>query len=307
MTKKTFHSNGKLLITAEYLVLDGARALALPTKKGQSLSVAPSTEKGLHWLSVDENKNRWFETKIDLKALKIDTSKENLRDPKTRLLQILAAAQALNPLFLVKNDGIQVKTELDFPRDWGLGSSSTLINNIANWAEVNAFDLLEKTFGGSGYDVACAQHDKPILYRLEDQKPVVEEVDFNPTFSDHIYFVHLNQKQNTRDAVKRYRNQPLPKLQEKIDEISQLTHSILKAATLTEFEQLITQHEKILSNLLGIPPIKLKLFPDFKGSIKSLGGWGGDFILATGSLQDMQYFRDKNYTTVVPYEAMILQ
>ncbi len=35
----TFRSNGKLLLTAEYLVLDGARAIALPTKLGQSLTV----------------------------------------------------------------------------------------------------------------------------------------------------------------------------------------------------------------------------------------------------------------------------
>jgi len=31
----SFYSNGKLLITGEYLVLDGAKALALPTKYGQ--------------------------------------------------------------------------------------------------------------------------------------------------------------------------------------------------------------------------------------------------------------------------------
>ena len=37
--EKTFYSNGKLLITGEYLVLDGAKALALPTKYGQYLTV----------------------------------------------------------------------------------------------------------------------------------------------------------------------------------------------------------------------------------------------------------------------------
>lgn len=306
MHKKTFHSNGKLLITAEYLVLDGALTLALPTKKGQSLSVETSAEKGLHWISLDENKNRWFEANIDLNQLKYGFSEANLHEPKARLLQILAAAQDLNPLFLAENDQIQVKTELDFPRDWGLGSSSTLINNIANWAEVNAFDLLAKTFGGSGYDIACAQHNKPIFYHLKDEKPVVEEVDFAPGFSENIFFIHLNQKQNTRDAVKRYRNQPLLKLQEKITEISQLTRSILQAITLVEFERLITRHEAILSGLLHIPPVKSRLFPDFKGSIKSLGGWGGDFILVTGSQQDMQYFKDKGFTMIIPYKTMIL-
>jgi mevalonate kinase len=37
--KETFYSNGKLLITGEYLVLDGATAFALPTKIGQNLIV----------------------------------------------------------------------------------------------------------------------------------------------------------------------------------------------------------------------------------------------------------------------------
>ena len=35
METQTFYSNGKLLITGEYVVLDGAKALALPTKFGQ--------------------------------------------------------------------------------------------------------------------------------------------------------------------------------------------------------------------------------------------------------------------------------
>ena len=34
-----FYSHGKLLLTGEYLVLDGALALAVPCKLGQSLTV----------------------------------------------------------------------------------------------------------------------------------------------------------------------------------------------------------------------------------------------------------------------------
>ena len=37
--KRVFRSNGKLLVSAEYLVLDGAEALAFPTRLGQTLSV----------------------------------------------------------------------------------------------------------------------------------------------------------------------------------------------------------------------------------------------------------------------------
>ena len=37
--EKTYYSNGKLLLTGEYVVLDGAEALAVPTRFGQNLTV----------------------------------------------------------------------------------------------------------------------------------------------------------------------------------------------------------------------------------------------------------------------------
>ena len=39
MQNQTFYSNGKLLLTGEYVVLDGAKALAVPTRFGQNLIV----------------------------------------------------------------------------------------------------------------------------------------------------------------------------------------------------------------------------------------------------------------------------
>ena len=46
-----FKSNGKFLLTGEYLVLKGATALALPLKKGQSLDVEilDGNEGLIHW------------------------------------------------------------------------------------------------------------------------------------------------------------------------------------------------------------------------------------------------------------------
>ncbi len=62
-----------------------------------------------------------------------------------------------------------MNTHLDFPRDWGLGSSSTLINNVAQWAQVDPFDLHFKVSNGSGYDIACANEDSPIVYSTQNQ------------------------------------------------------------------------------------------------------------------------------------------
>ena len=67
--KKEFYSNGKLLITGEYVVLDGAKALALPTKFGQSLIIEPSDNNEIYWKSHDHDKSIWFEDTIPFSAI----------------------------------------------------------------------------------------------------------------------------------------------------------------------------------------------------------------------------------------------
>ena len=61
-----FYANGKLLLTGEYLVLDGAQALALPTKHGQGLIIEERKEKGLKWESYDEYGNVGFNIVIHI-------------------------------------------------------------------------------------------------------------------------------------------------------------------------------------------------------------------------------------------------
>ena len=46
---------------------------------------------------------------------------------------------------------------MNFDKNWGLGSSSTLINNISSWAKINPYDLLWSISKGSGYDIASGQ------------------------------------------------------------------------------------------------------------------------------------------------------
>src|SRR5690554_5555586 len=169
---KRFYSNGKLLLTGEYVVLDGAKALAIPTKYGQSLEIGLSEKEGIHWKSMDNLGKVWFEEIFNLDGFK-PVNPEN-KYSKT-MATILGEAKNLNPNFLFGEKGIKAETIVDFPLNWGLGTSSTLINNIAQWAEVDAFSLLEKGFGGSGYDIAAAQHNVPIFYQLKDGKPNIQE------------------------------------------------------------------------------------------------------------------------------------
>ncbi len=306
-----YKSHGKLLLTGEYFVLDGAKALAFPTKYAQDLVFEPINEPQLIWQSFSENGECWLEAIFDLPKLRLanatleanedggkDTIAENLKE-------ILLETRKLNPAFLNSEKGFLVKTKLNFPRNWGLGTSSTLINNIANWAKVNPYKLLENTFGGSGYDIACAQHNSPILFTKHNKEIVVEEVIFNPTFIDQLYFVYLNKKQNSREGIEHYKKLK-GNLTSEIKQISDLANDFLKCEKLTDFERLMKEHEQIVSKTIQLEPIQAKLFPDYFGQTKSLGAWGGDFILATGNEDTQNYFNQKGFSTVIPFNEMVL-
>ncbi|UWX54565.1 GYDIA family GHMP kinase [Maribacter litopenaei] len=298
-----FYSNGKLLLTGEYAILDGAKGLALPTKFGQSLTVKKSKTGQINWRSLTENNTPWFTTDISIDNFNVITTSDVAA--AHRLVQIFRKTKSLNPAFLDSYQGGYVDTKLTFPKDWGLGSSSTLINNMAQWAEVDPYQLLEDTFGGSGYDIACAQSDSPIVYQKIEGNPNVEIVDFDPAFKDRLFFIYLNKKQNSRDAIETYRQLDIDK-KELVAEVNDLTSLLLGAKNLDRFEAILNRHEILLSDTLKLPTIKQQIFPDYQGSIKSLGAWGGDFILVTGRQQEMEYFINKGYATVIPYSKMIL-
>lgn len=304
-------SHGKLLLTGEYFVLDGAKSLAVPTKYGQDLSVESIQEPQLIWQSFSENGECWLEAIFDLPKLRLvnatfeaeqDGGKDVLAE---NLKKILLETRKLNPAFLNSEKGFLVKTNLNFPRNWGLGTSSTLINNIANWAKVNPYKLLENTFGGSGYDIACAQHNSPILFSKNHSEIVVEEVNFNPNFMDQLYFVHLNKKQNSREGIERYKKLK-GNLSSETKQISELSEAFLTFGKLSDFEKLMKEHEQIVSKTIQFEPIQAELFSDYFGQTKSLGAWGGDFILATGNEDSPNYFNKKGFFTVIPYQKMVL-
>jgi len=302
--KKTFYSNGKLLITGEYLVLDGAKALALPTKFGQNLIIEENNNQEIKWKSFDADGSVWFEETILFSEIisNVPFEKESV---KNTLITILRQAYEMNPNVISNSEGYIVSTQLTFPKKWGLGTSSTLINNIAQWFNIDAFTLLKNSFGGSGYDIACAQNNSSILYHLEQGKPIVEETNFNPTFTENIFFVYLNQKQNSKSAIASYKEKRND-LEASKKIINQLTQSILNAKDENTFAEALEKHEKEMSSVLQTKTVKESLFPDFDGTIKSLGAWGGDFIMAVSKENPRAYFQSKGYKTILEYGDMIL-
>ncbi|WGH75355.1 GYDIA family GHMP kinase [Tenacibaculum tangerinum] len=325
------YSNGKLLLTGEYAVLDGATALAVPTKFGQDLVVEPIKEPQLIWGSFTHTRECWFEASFDIPKLRLTSAtftsdKEGSAEFIAETLHtILLEAKKLNPDFLNSENGFIVKTNLTFPQNWGLGSSSTLINNIATWANVNPFTLLWNAFSGSGYDIACAKHNAPILYRLEvasttlshqsttlsnqstksNYQPIVKEVAFSPSFSEELFFVHLNQKQNSREGIAHYKKHRT-EAKTLLPEIDNLTQAFLKANSSKDLEKVMVAHEQLIGSIIKQDTVKKRLFPDYFGEVKSLGAWGGDFVLVTGTNDTPSYFQEKGFNTILPYKKMIL-
>lgn len=293
-----FHANGKLLLSGEYFILDGAVGLALPTKFGQSLTVEPSTEKGIFWKSIDCENKLWFEAQFS-ESLEIISSSD--KDIAKILQQILSHCHLTTKYSILT-------TQLDFPQNWGLGSSSTLISLLAQWSNTNPYELLAKTFGGSGYDIACATAKSAITFQIPNPKSqIINSVYFQPSFQHNLYFVHLGKKQNSREGIQHYRNFNTDK-SDYIEQISELTQKIIHANELDEFCYYLEVHENIVANVLNLRKVKELYFSDFPGTIKSLGAWGGDFVLvASDESPEMirHYFQSKGFPTILTYNEMI--
>ncbi|MBS9773865.1 MAG: GHMP kinase [Tenacibaculum sp.] len=307
-----FYSNGKLLLTGEYLVLDGAKSLAIPTKFGQDLQLEPIQENELIWASFTNENICWFEARFSLPNIRLisatfNSNNEGNSEMIAETLQnILQEARRLNPKFLDTKNGFIAKTYLTFPQNWGLGSSSTLINNIATWAEVNPFTLLWNSFSGSGYDIACAKENTAIFYTLENKKPIIENVNFQPNYKDELFFIHLNKKQNSREGIVEYKKNR-NNLTSEIKQVSELSNEFYSAKNINDLDKIITEHEQIINSIIKQKPVKIRLFNDYFGQIKSLGAWGGDFILATGNDDTPRYFKNKGFDTILKYNEMIKQ
>ncbi len=325
-----YYSHGKFLLTGEYLVLKGALALAVPLKLGQTLEVETVCTPSLQWNAHKPNAP-WFSVSLNPENLEIIDSDDQSKAEKLR--QILQAVKRLNPKAFEGNN-LKFTTLLDFDPNWGLGSSSTLIANLARWANVNPYELLKLSFGGSGYDIACATAEGPIYYQLSMSKstfrqaqrptldlpakvpepvegptPMIELIDFNPPFAEHLYFVYQGQKQSSSKEIKAFLAKADPiDLQKDIEAVSEISKSLVRCGNLDEFCMLMQCHERIISRCIGQEPVQ-KHFPDFEGVLKSLGAWGGDFILAATNWDRDQvkaYFKGKGLEVIFGYNELVL-
>lgn len=294
-------SPGKLLLTSEYVVMDGALALALPTRWGQEFSsrTVPDGKSQVLWQANHQGKP-WLTATIDYKDDTILSA--NIPEAALFVARLLNFIKQHSVSRLQQTDSYRIVTNLQFPANYGLGSSSTLMCNLAQWAAVDAFELNENCLGGSGYDVAVAQHKTPILYRAKPER-IVSEIEFDPAYKKELIFIHLNQKQDSRKGISLYRERP--KSNRDIEAFSQITQQTLDASDLQSFSDLMTAHEQRLSELIGLQTVKEKLFPDCPTFVKSLGAWGGDFVLSARFPGYREYFNQKAFPTIFRYTELI--
>jgi mevalonate kinase len=308
MQDQYFYGHGKLLLSGEYFVIDGAEALALPTTVGQSMKVKyrHSYQPTLNWKSLDHCGNVWFESDYEFWHFNPIKTQDVAKQDFVR--RVLCAARLQNPHFLRDDMDVFVETKVEFPIEWGLGSSSTFLYNVAQWAYVSPFELLKNTIGGSGYDIACAQAIGPIKFQIIDKKPQWETAAFHPTFTDQLFFIHLEQKQSSEKEVLKYNEMKIPHKEQIVSEISALTREMLTVSDLTSFDKIISTHEDIVARALGYEKVKDIRFPDYWGEVKSLGAWGGDFVLVTSHRsprETREYFEGKGFNTVIPFGEIV--
>lgn len=295
-----FYSPGKLLLTSEYFVLDGALALAVPTQLGQELrsKTLPDNATVISWETHVEG-NIWFTLEVNYENWVI--VKTNDSERAQFILKVLKNIQQLSKTVLQQKDSYVLRSNIEFPSDFGLGSSSTLMNNLAEWSNVDAFQLNEISLGGSGYDIAVAQQKSAILYQNNPKN--IQKIDFKPAFLDELILIYLNQKQDSREGINAFRAQK--KSLTLRDEFSEITKRVVSATQIDKFSELMMLHEKKLSDFLGIETVKEKHFKDCPVFVKSLGAWGGDFVLSAKFGDYKNYFLEKGFDKIFDYNSLI--
>jgi mevalonate kinase len=303
----TYFSNGNLLITGEYFVLTGATAFAVPLKYGQEMRIETggNYQGRINW-RVYELSRPWLS--VDLDSGKLNINGSSSTDKALRLQKVLRAIKRQKPGLFGKERSYNIRCNVGFNLEWGWGSSSSLICNLASWAGIDPFQLNKLVSSGSGYDIAASASDSPVYFSINYGRHTITKGKFNPPFKKSVYFIYTGRKQNTQESIKRNLESVKKSSFSISSMISWLTEKITTENDVNEFMRYMAEHEKILSKTLGMPGIREKYFRDFEGEVKSLGAWGGDFIMAVypgGEERLRNYFNIRGLNTIFRFEDIV--
>lgn len=292
-----FKANGKLMLFGEYLVIRGSGCLAIPLKFNQDINIQKSKTPFYFWRSKELG-NEWFFVQLNRNLEVVKTSDS----AKGKIIQ-----QLLKIIFEKRTDlfhqGLTFEINSNFRRDWGLGSSSTLISLLSQWSGVDPYELLDKSFGGSGYDIACATSATPVLYKVRDR--IVKRIELPKNITSQLLFIYSGNKQSSRSEIAGFNDSKV--LDSHIQKMNEIIGRATGAENIEEFESCMEESEILLKNILNRKRIKSVNFADYPYAIKSLGAWGGDFFMASfrGEKEARAYFDKKNLTTQFSYAELI--
>lgn len=300
-TTLKYYANGKILLTGEYLVLFGAKSLALPLKVGQSLKITNhNAGNTIVWNAYFQDK-LWFSCEFNRN---FEILKSSNFEKAATLVSIFENIKKLKPDFIVPQGNL-FETHLDTNPEWGFGSSSTLISLLSQYSKVDAYKLNDLTFNGSGFDIACATANGPIIYTR--QQPTIP-IELNYSFSANLYLVYSGKKLATNPEVKNFIKTYVPD-KKLISKVNGLTAEFANCNEYDTFNILVSEHEKLIGEILQQTPVKQKHFADFEGEIKSLGAWGGDFYLVSSQIpynELRNYFELKGLNCVLKFNDLVL-
>lgn len=303
-----YTASGKLLLFGEYLVLRGSKALAIPVKYSQTLTINHTSSEGLLWESYEKGE-LWFKAELDSNFKLISTTDEHLVKDIQNLLWLIVDA---NPTLETK--GVHLRFDLDFERRLGWGTSSTLISLLSQWSGVKGYYLLENSFGGSGYDVAVARAEGPLVYQAAKSyqkidkgslRRTTEPAEINEAVSSKLLFVYTGKKQSSASEVARF--EKVRTNRGHMLAMSEIVEKALACEKIEDFEAVMNESEVFLAELLELTPVREALFPDYEYAVKSLGAWGGDFVMATfrEETEARKYFNSKGLDVQYNFKELL--
>lgn len=290
-----YYARGKLLISGEYLVLGGAEALVFPLNMGQTLHVTEHNAPYISWVWKYGNET-FLEASFRPESFEVIKASHNERGQYVQ--RLLQEASRQSPV-AKKLKNCHIATETEFHPHWGMGSSSTLTVNLSRFLDIQPFNLHEATSKGSGFDVAAAMANHPFIYRKTGKTRYITPKVLPQLFYDHAFFVWLGKKTRSDQAIASFqlsrKEQKMP-----IRYINEITAQYTEVETVKELSRITAEHESFMAQTLGLTS-PVQQFNDYPYGIKSLGAWGGDFIMAIhpGEKADViKYFEHKGYPLV---------
>lgn len=303
MSTPKYSAYGKLLLFGEYLVLRGAQSMALPLHYSQSLMVSSHSGDNLIW-DCFEKDEPWLKIELSPTLEILNATDSDKAGIVVKLLSYILRQQPA-----IEIAGKHFRFDIDFDRKYGLGTSSTFLSLLSQWSGVDPYSLQNQYFKGSGFDIAAATAGAPFIYKIETRngakKRIVKPIELPRAITGHLLFVYTGKKQISLSEVRSFDQVKIS--DEQLRFMNQVVEGAATSDDIEQFEMWMQKSERFLSKILKATPVKERLFPDYPYAIKSLGAWGGDFVMATfrDERKAIEYFHNKKMNPIFNYRQLV--